>query len=879
MHVIPIVLEAALKVSLLLAIAGLATILMQKQSAAARHAVWVVSVLAALAIPPMANLLPPWRAGVLDLPTSLLASSATEIPGEIQTGSANAGAARESAKPGDELSGVAVEYSPLDVAPTVRPESSISSAPRPRISFTLSAVQILFALWAFGSLVALAPFVISMIRVRTFARRAHHGLSPLWEETLAQLPRDAIPVRRVEYMESSETSMPLACGIFSPVVIVPCKAEGWPAWKRRNILVHELAHVQRFDCLTQAFATLLCSIYWFNPLAWIAASRMRIERELACDDRVLAAGSQAVDYADHLLEVARSFRPPSGTAMAAIAMARTSNLSTRLIAVLDTKRSRRSVSRSTAGLLCALSLILMLPLAAFKPWKSESVQIDSRPAAALDHQANAGRIRETASVNQPADFGGLPMMSGILHGLANAVLLDPKAAPPVGFAPLVAQSALEVCRDGKSSSSTHISQHDEGIQRLTLKYSSGDDCSLEIVADGKFTFADDLSDIASLAPGATMTIKETNGRTVRKLEISSVGGAIQRKFSLNGVSSPFGENERRWLADILLAVERRTGFSAGTRVPRLWENGGVKAVLAEVEAMTGSYAKRIYLDALFDLGIDLDGPTLARIIRTTGTAFDSDYERRLVLSRMPSQKFMDENAWNAFAEAVARMSSDYEKRLVITQAFDKGQLSASVAAKLLNSVSSMKSSYEIGQILKGPALNYATSSVSRPAYIAAVRKMGSDYELRQVLVALVDQAAATPGAIADLLAPASTIQSDYELGQVIVSFARRGSLSMEAVNTLTRLAGAMKSDYEKHRALKALISSTPRPDSRGLAELLSAARSINSDYELSSFLKEVVARFPWKEIPRDAFERALQTISSDTDQNAVRAAMQRAETR
>src|SRR6266481_5233156 len=127
-------------------------------------------------------------------------------------------------------------------------------------------------------------------------------------------------------------------------------------------LLHELAHVARRDVLTLAMAEFSVAMYWFHPLAWWAASRMRQERERACDDRVLAAGVGASGYAADLLEVARGRHAPQCTP----AMARASSLEARLRAILDPSVRRRAVSARGAAVALAVALVAMLPLASLR---------------------------------------------------------------------------------------------------------------------------------------------------------------------------------------------------------------------------------------------------------------------------------------------------------------------------------------------------------------------------------------------------------------------------------------------------------------------------------------------------------------------------------
>jgi beta-lactamase regulating signal transducer with metallopeptidase domain len=98
----------------------------------------------------------------------------------------------------------------------------------------------------------------------------------------------------------------MAIGIVRHAIVLPADADAWSNERRRAVLLRELAHVARRDCLTQLAAVVTCIVYWIHPMVWWVARRMRIEREFACDDRVVAAGIGAHDYGQHLLDLARS---------------------------------------------------------------------------------------------------------------------------------------------------------------------------------------------------------------------------------------------------------------------------------------------------------------------------------------------------------------------------------------------------------------------------------------------------------------------------------------------------------------------------------------------------------------------------------------------
>jgi HEAT repeat protein len=172
-------------------------------------------------------------------------------------------------------------------------------------------------------------------------------------------------------------------------VLLPSDADDWSDERRQVVLLHELAHVKRRDCLTQMLAQVACAIYWFNPLIWAAARQLRMERERACDDQVLDAGTKASDYADHLLDIARSFRSAGCSSLAAVAIARRSQLEGRLLAILDPSLSRRGLNRIASMTVGLIVMLVVLPLAAIRPSAQAQAKASPRVEATLPTRSGA----------------------------------------------------------------------------------------------------------------------------------------------------------------------------------------------------------------------------------------------------------------------------------------------------------------------------------------------------------------------------------------------------------------------------------------------------------------------------------------------------------
>jgi len=165
---------------------------------------------------------------------------------------------------------------PVTPLPTPSPGQNVDWIPRTLIS-----------LWLCGALGIVLLRARAWVRIRAAVRNS----KPLQ----ITFP---VPVR-----SSPHTLEPGLVGIFRPVLLLPGAILGHLAPKQmESILAHELCHVRRRDNLTAGVHMVVETLFWFHPLVWWISARLMEERERACDESVLEAGSEPRAYADGILK-------------------------------------------------------------------------------------------------------------------------------------------------------------------------------------------------------------------------------------------------------------------------------------------------------------------------------------------------------------------------------------------------------------------------------------------------------------------------------------------------------------------------------------------------------------------------------------------------
>lgn len=320
------------KSTLLLACAWLVVLIAPKVSASIRHHVWAVTILALLALPLFVFLLPAWHSATLGNAAALLAPTHANQPNAF---------------------------------PSAAPSASVRAALT--APFTQTWPFLLLALWVCGFSLATLRLLTGLLRLAWISARAKPLFDDAWMSAVLTQSNSPEIRRSVGLLQCrNPLAMPLTWGIFGPVIVLPGGADQWPAERRNIVLSHELAHIARHDWLLQICAEVARAVYWFHPLVWFAAARLRQESERACDDAVLRSGVAPSLYASQLLDLARTLKNSGRAWSTALAIARPSNLERRFAAMLNPSVNRRHLSQRTKWLVPLASLCLLLPLAALR---------------------------------------------------------------------------------------------------------------------------------------------------------------------------------------------------------------------------------------------------------------------------------------------------------------------------------------------------------------------------------------------------------------------------------------------------------------------------------------------------------------------------------
>jgi beta-lactamase regulating signal transducer with metallopeptidase domain len=374
---------------------------MSRASAGGRHLVWFVALGAAVLAPALTVWGP--------LPVRVLPESFVPAAAEA---SARRDALRET---GDRAA----------AQPSAEPALRITSPALPRVPLAGSKWPgpgtTLLVVWSVVALALVARLGHGAYAVRRIVRRARPLEHPDWQAPLYEIADRLGLEAAPRLLRSEDVSMPFAAGLAAPTIVLPAESDEWTADRRSAVLIHELGHIRRRDLVGHTLARIACALYWFHPLVWTAARRLRAESERACDDLTLIFGTRPSDYAEHLLDIVTRVRGRATPSMA-LAMAHRKEFEGRMLAILDPELRRRAPSRMQAAALVGTVSALTLLVGAAVP----------APRTTQAPEVRALRVAVAAS---PADTSRAPSARPSIAPAEQAMALRGQAANPARLTP------------------------------------------------------------------------------------------------------------------------------------------------------------------------------------------------------------------------------------------------------------------------------------------------------------------------------------------------------------------------------------------------------------------------------------------------------------
>jgi TonB family protein len=159
--------------------------------------------------------------------------------------------------------------------------------------------------WAVGVTLMTGRLLLEWRNVRLLTRLEVSPLTPAWQQRVQRLIGSLGVRTAVRAVQSARVHVPMVVGWLRPVILVPVSAmSGLTTWQLELILMHELAHVRRYDHLVNLLQVVIETLLFYHPVVRWVSRVMREEREHCCDDLVVARSGDALAYARALTELA-----------------------------------------------------------------------------------------------------------------------------------------------------------------------------------------------------------------------------------------------------------------------------------------------------------------------------------------------------------------------------------------------------------------------------------------------------------------------------------------------------------------------------------------------------------------------------------------------
>ncbi len=370
--------------ALIAAISAVALRVSRCTNATTRHAVWTLALIASACVPVLS-------ATSLVLPRSAVETAASSAP----------------------VARVVKRITEIKAVQSV-PAAGMPAVHRPKIVMEPTLAQIIVDAWAIVAVLILARLAFSFFYLERLKRDAL-PLSVDRRHALTRWDRAEKGQRDVRVCVSDEIRVPVAIGIFDAMILLPHDlVEELDATDLDRILLHELAHVRRSDDWVNLFERIAVALYFFSPGIYWIARQMDLEREVACDDWVLAQAAENASYARCLARIVEMTQWPYRPVAAPGVFVTRKSMSIRIERLLARGRDiriRLAIVPSVVSVAAIVAIVIAggfisptiaytmsEPLVTTKPMQLKPPAVAAKPSF---HPSEAAKARPTVAPTPP----------------------------------------------------------------------------------------------------------------------------------------------------------------------------------------------------------------------------------------------------------------------------------------------------------------------------------------------------------------------------------------------------------------------------------------------------------------------------------------------
>ena len=772
-----------------------------------------------------------------------------------------------------------------------------------------AAIEILWALLSLAMLARLAGGYRELRKLKSGATPA----PDCWKLRLRRLCAINGVRRQTRLLLSKQVAGPVSLGFLDPVILIPWAfLDTLSDAELDHILMHELAHLRRRDDWTNLAQRLIEAVLPIQPAVFWLSHRMSLERELACDDWVIAAMGTAKPYAASLTKVAELSQFGPAGILAAGAAGNESQLLRRVHHMLDRTRNAAPKLLFKPLAVAIAAVVGLIYLAGRAP----------QVIAFAQNAANENSQQELAGTRAPKAPHSLqapvaPMAArnpphaqvASSASLATIAMVSPSASPTSAASPAAQAATSPLAPPAPLAPSAPLSPRAplapmapvaaQQSGETHTEFTTGNGwTSLKVKIDGAIEFTEDDHDVKSLSPNGHFRLEEGSWFSGRSYDVKAdASGNLTKTYFLGRTSKPLDDEGRAWLGRLLPQVIRDTGIGAGPRVARILRQGGPPAVIAEIGLIHSDGSRRVYLEQLFTQAtlnpeqlrdsaklireISSDGDKAQVLITVDGKYFagdlrsylfdaaesiHSDGDKRRVLSDIVKKDAGNTESLVRASRAARHVSSDGDKAEVLVEIADPYGASDELHMVYFEAANSISSDGDHARVLSKLLEKHGDDRDTLARILRSVEKISSDGDKARVLKEAVSSYRDDPALRKAFFDAANSIASDGDHQQVLVTLVHRQDLGADTLAGIANSAQRISSDGDKARVLLDLVGANIEP---ARDAFFAAADSIHSDGDRSRVLTTLLDKPGTSSVMAIAAIQSATGISSDGDKARV----------